>query len=91
MIHKLKTGTTRNRPRSLSYYHILIGRKPNMSAVINKSMVADINLGVLKRIDPEIEQVLGTAAHVCLYAMTMDNPVWVSGMSSDSSLVPPQG
>jgi len=62
-----------------------------MSAVINKSMVADINLGVLKRIDPEIEQVLGTAAHVCLYAMTMDNPVWVSGMSSDSSLVPPQG
>mmetsp|Transcript_7992 Transcript_7992/g.21295 ORF Transcript_7992/g.21295 Transcript_7992/m.21295 type:complete len:177 (+) Transcript_7992:35-565(+) len=47
-----------------------------MSAVIDKSMVQDINLNVLRRVDSDIEQVLGTAAHVCLYAMTMDNPVW---------------
>lgn len=40
-----------------------------------KSMLNDINLSVLKRLDPDIEQVLGNAAHVCLYAMTMDNPV----------------
>jgi hypothetical protein len=43
-----------------------------------KALFQDINLSILKRLDPDIEQVLGNAAHVCLYAMTMDNPVWVS-------------
>ena len=44
---------------------------------LDSSKVQDINLSVLKRVDADVKQVLGTAAHVCLYAMTMDNPVWV--------------
>ena len=34
------------------------------------------NLNVLKRTDPDVEEVLGTAGHVCLYGFDVDTKQW---------------
>uniref|UniRef100_A0A7S0S2H6 WH1 domain-containing protein n=1 Tax=Chlamydomonas leiostraca TaxID=1034604 RepID=A0A7S0S2H6_9CHLO len=47
-----------------------------MGTVVDKTNVNEVNLAVLKRLDPEVEQVLGNAAHVCLYVMSLETQAW---------------
>ena len=41
------------------------------------SATAQNNLNVLKRTDPDVEEVLETAGHVCLYGFDVDTKQWV--------------
>jgi hypothetical protein len=43
------------------------------------SATAATNLMVLRRTDPDVEEVLGTAGHVCLYGFDVDTKQWVRG------------
>ena len=38
---------------------------------------AQNNLNVLRRTDPDVEEVLETAGHVCLYGFDVDTKQWV--------------
>ena len=52
--------------------------KQQMTPVVDKSKAGDVNLAVLRRIDPEVEQILANAGHVCLYRMNVGEQQWVS-------------
>jgi len=51
----------------------------NKVSVLQRSDSASSNttLAVLKRTDPNVEEVLATASHVCLYAFDVDAKQWV--------------
>jgi|APGre2960657444_1045066.scaffolds.fasta_scaffold20661_3 hypothetical protein len=53
------------------------GAGPPTVLVRDSSATASNNLTVLKRSDPDVEEVLGTAGHVCLYAFDVDSKQWV--------------
>ena len=46
------------------------------------SATAQNNLNVLKRTDPDVEEVLETAGHVCLYGFDVDTKQWVRARSA---------
>ena len=50
--------------------------------VRDSSATAFNNLTVLKRSDPDVEEVLGTAGHVCLYAFDVESKQWVRSTDS---------
>ena len=54
------------------------GKQQGMTPVVDKSKAGDANLGVLRRIDPEVEEILANAGHVCLYRMNVGEQQWVS-------------
>lgn len=43
---------------------------------IDAAAAADLNKAVLKRCDPEVEEVLATAGQVCLYRMNIEEQQW---------------
>ncbi|KAJ9510949.1 hypothetical protein QJQ45_027820 [Haematococcus lacustris] len=45
-------------------------------ALLDKTKQEQTTLEVLQRSDPAVEQVLGNAAHVCLYVMRVENQTW---------------
>lgn len=44
--------------------------------MLDRSKANDMNIMVLKRIDSQIEEILTTAGHVCLYRMSVDDQQW---------------
>lgn len=50
--------------------------KDKRAPVLNKLAAQDNFLGVLRRFDRDIEEVLAYAGHVCLYYMSVDTQVW---------------
>ena len=53
------------------------GKKAAGPLIRDAGATAATNLGVLRRTDPDIEEVLGTAGHVCLYGFDVDAKLWV--------------
>ena len=53
------------------------GKKAAGPLIKDAGATAATNLGVLRRTDPDIEEVLGTAGHVCLYGFDVDAKLWV--------------
>eukprot|EP00877_Chromochloris_zofingiensis_P001319 jgi/Chrzof1/11188/Cz05g27120.t1 len=50
--------------------------KGKTTPVLDRSKASDISMAVLKRIDPEVEEVLANAGHVCLYRMSCEDQQW---------------
>lgn len=50
--------------------------RPPPTPVLDRGAAQELNLTVLRRIDPDIEEVLATAGHVCLYHMSVDTQQW---------------
>ncbi|KIY93695.1 putative mRNA-decapping enzyme-like protein [Monoraphidium neglectum] len=44
--------------------------------LVDKTKAHELNMTVLKRIDPETEQILASAGQVCLYKMSVDDQQW---------------
>ncbi|KAF6257964.1 Dcp1-like decapping family-domain-containing protein [Scenedesmus sp. NREL 46B-D3] len=44
--------------------------------VLDRVKAADMNMMVLKRIDAQIEEIIASAAHVCLYRMSVNEQQW---------------
>jgi Dcp1-like decapping family len=53
-----------------------------VSVLTRDGATAGANLTVLRRTDPLVEEVLGTAGHVCLYSFDVDKKEWVRGAAS---------
>lgn len=51
-------------------------RPPPPAPVLDRGAAQELNLTVLRRIDPDVEEVLATAGHVCLYHMSVDTQQW---------------
>jgi hypothetical protein len=62
-----------------------VEKAPAGPLIRDTSATAATNLGVLRRSDPDVEEVLGTAGHVCLYGFDVDAKQWVRARSSSSS------
>ena len=46
--------------------------------LLDRKATDQLNLAVLRRVDPDTEQVLTTAGHVALYGFDTDKKAWVS-------------
>lgn len=52
-----------------------------MSVLIDQNKAKAMNLGVLQRNDPAIEEILATASHVTLYEFDLDKKCWVHDLN----------
>ncbi len=52
------------------------GKKAGAPLIKDASATAATNLTVLRRTDADVEEVLGTAGHVCLYGFDVDTKQW---------------
>ncbi|RMZ52735.1 hypothetical protein APUTEX25_000854 [Auxenochlorella protothecoides] len=48
-----------------------------MKPVLNREAADQKAIGVLKRIDPDIEELLATVSHVVLYRFNPEGPAWI--------------
>jgi len=53
------------------------GKKGSGPLIADTGATANANLSVLRRSDPAVEEVLGTAGHVCLYGFDVSAAQWV--------------
>jgi len=53
------------------------GGAADAATLTRDSSTANTNLTVLRRGDPSVQEVLGTAGHVCLYAFDVESKEWV--------------
>lgn len=49
---------------------------PKAQGPVDRSKAQLVNLAVLKRIDPEVQEVIANASHVCLYHMPVNTQAW---------------
>ena len=67
-----------------------MAKKGSAAGVLTRdNATASTNLTVLRRSDPSVEEVLGTAGHVCLYAFDVDKKEWVSTLLARWQRAPP--
>ena len=62
--------------------------KRGVSVLTRDGATASTNLTVLRRSDPLVEEVLGTAGHVCLYSFDVDKKEWVRPCAPSGRFVP---
>jgi hypothetical protein len=58
-----------------------IAKKAAGPLIKDVTATAATNLNVLKRTDPDVEEVLGTAGHVCLYGFDVETKQWARALA----------